>query len=113
MHRSTLRDIFEPRGYRTLLACNGREAIDIVEAQPVHCLLLDMHMPELDGLETLRILRQIQASLPAIMLTADNSQRLMQQALSLHVFTVLVKPVSRDLVTTSVQRALRRSYPDA
>ncbi|MFO0946433.1 MAG: response regulator [Planctomycetota bacterium] len=72
-HRATLRDIFEPRGYRTLLACNGREVIDIVEAEPVHCLLLDMHMPELDGLETLRILRQIQASLPAIMLTADNS----------------------------------------
>ena len=105
--RSSLRDIFEPRGFHTYLAASGEEAIALVEVHAIDCLLLDMHMPDLNGLETLQIVRQVRASLPCIILTGDVSQQLVQRALSLHVFTVLPKPVSRELVTISVRRALR------
>lgn len=106
-YRQTLREIFAPCGYQTLEASNGEEAITIVEGSLVDCLLLDMHMPILSGLETLQIVRQINAVLPCIMITGDSSERLLQQALALHVFTVLCKPVSRELVTVTVRRALR------
>ena len=105
-----MRDVFEPFGFRTYLASNGREAIDLIETQNIHCLLLDMHMPDLTGLEILQIVRPRWHQLPAIMLTADHSKRLLQEAIALHVFSVLKKPVSRELVTDTVQRALRRTY---
>ena len=43
--RETFRDIFEPAGYRTLLAESGEEAIDIVQENEVHLALMDMHLP--------------------------------------------------------------------
>lgn len=108
--RQALRDVFEPRGFRTFLAANGREAIDLIESNDIHCLLLDMHMPDLTGLEILQIVRPRWTQLPAIMLTADHSKRILQEAVALRAFTVLRKPVSRELVTDTVQRALRRAY---
>jgi CheY-like chemotaxis protein len=53
--RETLRGVFEPEGFQTLLAEDGAQAIDIVRSFDVHLLLLDMHMPRLTGLETLRL----------------------------------------------------------
>ena len=52
--RETLRVVFEPKGFRTLLASDGEEALKIVHSETVHVVLLDMHMPRLTGLETLR-----------------------------------------------------------
>ena len=49
--RETLRGVFEPEGFRTLLAGDGEEALRIVRSKEVHLMLLDMHMPKLTGLE--------------------------------------------------------------
>ena len=57
--RETLREIFEPVGFRTLLAESGEEAIDIVKDQDVHLALMDMHLPRISGLETMLLVRQI------------------------------------------------------
>ena len=67
--RDALRDILQPHGFQTLLASSGEEAIEVVRFTPVHLVLLDMHMPTLTGLETLRLVRQINARLPAILVT--------------------------------------------
>src|SRR5438093_2570601 len=69
--REVLRDIVEPEGYRTHLASSGEEALEIVQHQPIHLALLDMHMPRLTGLETLELVRHINALLPCILVTAD------------------------------------------
>ena len=108
--RESLRGIFESEGFRTLQAHSGEEALDILHDQPVHLALLDQHMPRLTGLETLRIIRQMNAILPVILLTADRTQQLMQDALSAQAFCVMSKPVSRNVVVYTVQRALARSY---
>ncbi len=108
--RETLRDIFEPAGYRTFLAESGEQAIDIVRRQDVHLALMDMHMPRLTGLETVRLVRQIKGSLPTILISADHDESLLRKALSAHVFCVLAKPVSRDVVIYVVARALEKFY---
>jgi CheY-like chemotaxis protein len=108
--RQALRDIMEPEGYRTLLASSGEEALDIVSEEPVHLALLDMHMPTLTGLETLLLVRQINAVLPCILLTADATDQLMRQALNARVYSVLAKPVSKNVVLYTVVRALLRAY---
>jgi len=108
--RETLRNIFEPEGFHTLLAHSGEEALEILSSQPVHLALLDQHLPRLTGLETLRIIRQVNAILPVILMTADRTQQLMREALSAHAFCVMSKPVTRSVVVYTVQQALSRSY---
>ena len=108
--REALRDIMEPQGYRTLLASCGEEAIDIAREEPVHLALLDMHMPTLTGLETLRLLRQIQAMLPCSLVTAHATASLMRQAIQESAYSVIQKPVSKNVVMYTVVRCLIRTY---
>jgi CheY-like chemotaxis protein len=108
--REALREIMEPEGYRTLLASSGEEALDIAREEAIHLALLDMHMPSLTGLETLQMLREGQAMLPCILVTADASDNLIRQACQAHAYSVLHKPVSKGVVIYTVVRALVRSY---
>jgi len=108
--REALRDIMEPEGFHTLLASCGEEALDIVRDGAVHLVLIDMHMPTLTGLETLQLARQINALLPAILMTGDSSQSLMRQAIQAHVYSVIPKPVAKGVVLYTVVRALERCY---
>lgn len=108
--RESLRSIVEAEGYRTLLASCGEEAIDIVRAEQVHLALLDMNMPTLTGLETMEIVRQMNALLPCILVTADVSEWLMRQALRAHAYSVITKPISKHVVLYTVVRALVRVY---
>src|SRR5437867_2636568 len=108
--REALRDIMEPEGYRTYLASSGEEAVEIVERQSIHLALLDVHMPRLTGLETLELVRQINAMLPCILVTADANEVLMRQAFRARAYSVIPKPVSKNVVLYTVVRALVRAY---
>jgi DNA-binding NtrC family response regulator len=108
--REALRDIMEPEGFRTLLAGSGEEAVDIVREESIHLALLDMHMPTLTGLETLGLMRQINAMLPCILVTADLDARLIHQAYQARAYSVIPKPISKNVVLYTVVRALVRSY---
>jgi len=108
--REALQEIVEPEGYRTLLASSGEEVIDIVRDRPVHLVLLDMHMPTLTGLETLLMLRQMHPRLPAILVTGDPSESVVRQAFLAHFYSVIPKPVSKNLVLYTVVKALARFY---
>lgn len=111
--REALRSIVEPEGFHARLASCGEEALDIVREEPIHLALLDMNMPTLSGLETLQMLRQIH-TIPCILVTADVTEWLMRQALRAQAFSVLAKPVSKNVVLYTVVRALIRAYgPEA
>jgi CheY-like chemotaxis protein len=108
--RETLRNVFEPRGFRTLLAGDGEEALSIVRTEEVHLVLLDMHMPKLTGLEVIRLVKQFKAPLPCILLSAAADEALVRQAQMADAFSVLSKPVSRQRITATVDLALERIY---
>ena len=108
--RKTLRDVFEPRGFRTLLAANGEEAVEIVQTERVHLLLLDMYMPKLTGLDTIRRVKSLHELLPCILLSADMDERLAEEARRAKAFSVLSKPVRFAEVTSIVSRAMRSVY---
>jgi two-component system, response regulator PdtaR len=108
--RETLRDIVAPQGYRTVLAESGEEALAIFNIEPIHLVLLDMHMPRLTGLETAQLIHEQNAVLPCILITADADAGLIRQALNSHVFSVIPKPVSKNVVLYTVVRALGRAY---
>jgi CheY-like chemotaxis protein len=108
--RETFREIFEPTGFRTLLAESGEEAIDIVQGQDVHLALMDMHLPKLSGLETITIVHQIKGIIPMILISAESDDNLLRKALSAKAFCVLAKPVSKNVIIYVVKRALEKFY---
>ena len=108
--RETLQGIFEPEGFRAILAGDGEEALNIVHRQPIHLVLLDMHMPKLTGLETLWRLRQSRSTLPCILMSAKLDDTIIEQARRAHAFSVLAKPVTLRQITGIVHQAMRRTY---
>ena len=108
--RETLRGVFEPRGFQTLLAADGEQAVQIVQQEEVHLVLLDVHMPKLTGLEVLRLLREFNSLLPIILLSAGWDDRLLEQARQAQAFSVLPKPVSTRQLTGTVCQALKQTY---
>lgn len=108
--RSTVSEVLRPAGYRTIEATNGVEAVEIVRREQVHVLLLDMHMPQQDGLQTLRLVKQFKALLPCILLSAKMDESLEQEARKARAFEVLRKPVSRVDLTGVIKQALNCAY---
>jgi CheY-like chemotaxis protein len=108
--RETLRGVFEPRGFATLLAADGLEALQIARSQPVHLLLLDYHMPQLTGLETIRRLRASAVQTPCILMSAELDPSVVAAAEAEQVFSVLSKPFSISTITRIVRDALQRTY---
>jgi CheY-like chemotaxis protein len=111
--REALRSIMEPEGFRTFLAESGEEALDIVREETVHLAFLDMHMPRLTGLETLQLVRAINTVLPCILVTADANEVLIREAFRAQAYSVIPKPVSKNVVLYTVVRALVRVYGSA
>jgi CheY-like chemotaxis protein len=108
--REVLRDIVEPAGYRPVLASSGEEALDIVRDEPIHLALFDMHMPRLTGLETMQLVHQINELLPCILVTADATDDVMRQAFTVRAYSVIPKPVSRNILLYTMVRALMSVY---
>jgi CheY-like chemotaxis protein len=99
-------------GYRTVTATNGREALQCVQAQPFHAVLMDCHMPELDGYEAtqrLRLLTGPASALRVIALTASAMADDLEACRRAGMDEVLTKPVSLE----ALERALRVATPGA
>jgi CheY-like chemotaxis protein len=109
--REGLQEIVSREGFRTYLASCGEEALEIVRAGPIHLLVCDMYMPRMTGLEILELVRQINEVLPCILVTAEIDQRLIRQALTARAFSVLSKPVNKNILLYTVVRALAKAYP--
>lgn len=112
-NRETLADLLTRRGFRTVTAADGGEAVEIVRVTVVHLVLVDLHMPKLTGLEAVEMVRQMNAMLPAILMTADATRDVMRQALQKQVFSVIPKPVNINLVLQTLMQALHKAYPPA
>jgi CheY-like chemotaxis protein len=105
--RRALAEVFEGRGFRVRTAATGEESLDLMDQNPVDCLLIDFHLPGMTGLETIQLVHQQPVFPVSILITAQPSPSVLQSALALKVFTVLSKPVARAVVTNTVDRALK------
>ena len=109
--RETLGEMLTARGFRTVLAADGGEAVELVQVDLVHLVLFDMHMPRLTGLEAFAVIRQtLDRILPAVLMTADANNDLIRQAFAAQVYSVIPKPVNANVVLHTLERALAKVY---
>lgn len=103
----------ERAGYRLVKATNGREALErIAEDQP-DLIIMDVMMPEINGLEVLAQLRQQEQTknLPVIIMTANAQRFTREQAEAAGVSAFLTKPFSPTQLMTEVRRHLDNPGP--
>jgi len=106
----TLSRLLEPQGVHTLLAHSGREAIGLIESTPIHVAVLDIQMPQLGGLQVIRLMREMRKAIPAILLAQHLTDYLLREALGMQVFSVLSKPVDFNVLLDALARVLRRYH---
>lgn len=108
---ATVRQLLEPQGVQTLVARTGREALNLVTSRPIHVVVLDVQMPQLGGLQALKLIREMVRPAPPAILLADRlSNSLMREALAMDVFSVMPKPVELNRLLDSIARVVQRRY---
>lgn len=99
-------------GIEVQVACNGREAIAKLQRQPeIALILMDIHMPELDGLEATRTLRQQGHALPIIGLSAAAGQQAQAACFAAGMNDFLSKPIDLDELWGCLTRWLQPGQP--
>jgi len=90
--RRLIQEVFREVGYRVLTATNGQEALAVAAAEFPAAVLLDMKMPVMDGLETLRALKMIHPGVLVLMMTAVGDGDQVTEALSSGAHFCVSKP---------------------
>jgi len=111
LSRQVLRKILQTAGYTIWEAKNGLEALEILEKkqQKPDCILVDILMPEMGGVEFLTVMRQQELKIPTIVITADIQETTRIQCLQLGAMTVMHKLVKPDELRDWIKKALENS----
>ncbi len=88
----------ESKGYEVQTFTNGFEAIDYVKDNAVDVVLLDESMPGITGLETLAKIKEINRNVPVVMITKNETENLMDDAIGSQITDYLIKPVNPNQV---------------
>jgi DNA-binding NtrC family response regulator len=106
--RATLARGLRLEGYRAEEAANGAEALKILDEGGIDLVLLDVQMPEMDGLALLSAMRERGLSVPSIVLTAHGSVERAVQAVKLGAYDFIEKPPSIERIVLAAGNALDR-----
>ena len=90
--RELLREFLEMSGFTVVTAESGEQALQSIMQSPPRVVLLDIRMPGMDGLLTLKHLRVHQPNLPVIIITQDEQEDTMKEAVLLGAYDYLIKP---------------------
>ena len=102
-----LQALMKSHGHEVFTAYSGKEALEQFQQNRPHFTMLDLHMPEMNGIETLRQIRAIDQKAAVMILTAWGTDDLEQQARRLGVTDFLSKAISLDAIVASMDRGLK------
>ena len=103
---TSLSSILQDEGYEVAVAKNGAEALRIYTMDPPDLMLLDIWMPEMDGMETLRRVRELVPTAQVMMMSGHGSIETAVKAIKLGAYDYIEKPLSLENVTLRVKNAL-------
>lgn len=90
--RKVIRKTLIAENHKTLEAANGTEALEMIHSYQPDCILLDLLLPDPNGLEILKILQAENSPIPVIVITADTQETARQKCLNFGAKAVLYKP---------------------
>jgi len=102
----SLKAILSDEGYQVLVAGNGEEAVKIVEEEMPHLVLLDVWLPGMDGLETLKAFKKINPQALVIIMSGHGTIETAVKATKLGAFDFIEKPLSLDKIIILVNNAI-------
>ncbi len=98
----------EKKGYTVMTATNGRDAIDMCNEQAFDLIFLDENMPGLSGLETLSMIKEINSTIPIVMVTKSEEENIMNQAIGSKISDYLIKPVNPNQIFLTIKKHLHK-----
>ncbi len=107
--RESLSGILEDEGYEVIIAGSGEEALGIIREQTPDLVLLDVWLPEMDGIRTLEEIKAFKRNIPVIMISGHGNVEVAVKATIMGAYDFLEKPLSLERVILSSKRALERS----
>jgi DNA-binding NtrC family response regulator len=101
-----VKNFFEERGVKVFTALNGAEAVSVVQRERPNLILLDIKMKGMDGLATLRQIKELDKDAKVIMVTALEDQDKMEEAYKLGAVDYITKPLILDYLEEAVAKCL-------
>ena len=98
----------QKKDYEVMTANNGADAIDLCRSNRFDLILLDENMPGLSGLETLTHLKEIAPTVPVVMVTKNEEEDLMDQAIGSKIADYLIKPVNPSQVLLTLKKNIHQ-----
>ena len=106
----TLVKRLKKRKLEVFAASNGQDALNLLKETPVDVVVLDVKMPDMDGIETLRQIKKIRSGVEVIMLTGHASVEVAIQGMELGAFDYLMKPMDIDELLYKLQDAYKKKW---
>ena len=98
----------EKKGYEVVTATNGRDAVDMCSERTFDLIFLDENMPGLSGLETLTLIKEINSTIPIVMVTKSEEENIMNQAIGSKIADYLIKPVNPNQIYLTIKKHLHK-----
>lgn len=104
----TICDILRVKGYEALSAYSGEEAVQAVTGEEFDCVLMDIKMPGIDGVATVKMIKDVAADTPVVLMSANASDEQVTEAKLHGAAIVLCKPVEIDNLILIIEEISRR-----
>ena len=98
----------EGKGYEVITATNGQDAIEHCKKQHFDIVFLDENMPGLSGLETLGHIKQLDPSVPVVMITKSEEENIMDMAIGNKIADYLIKPVNPNQILLALKKHIHK-----
>ena len=99
----------EEKGFEVVTVCSGQDAIDCCREQTFDLIFLDENMPGLSGLETLAVIKESNPDTPIVMITKNEDEGIMDQAIGSKIADYLIKPVNPNQILLTIKKNLHIS----
>ncbi len=97
----------EKKGYEVVTVTNGHDAVDqFIEDKAIDVVFLDESMPGISGLETLSKLKEINSNIPIVMITKNEAENLMEEAIGSQIDDYLIKPVNPNQILMTLKKLI-------
>jgi two-component system response regulator HydG len=110
IHLNMLKTVLKSHGHTVIGAPDGQDAIRMVRENPCDLVLMDVRMAQVDGIEALRRIKDINPSIPVIIMTAYSSVNTAVEAMKLGAYDYLTKPLNIDELKLTVDRAMEHLH---